>query len=108
MLRLVDIMEFLKDEAGENSQLSQLLLLALIVIPLILLVVFFGNELVEMATTAWEEVPTEELEEAVVKVRPSRGRQSQRRRPARLWRIMSTTWAVPSRQVTMSQLPSTS
>ena len=51
------IAEFLADEeGGERDALGTLLILALIIIPLILVIIFFGNQIVEYSKGKWEEV----------------------------------------------------
>ncbi len=48
---------FLADErGGERDALGTLLILALIIIPLILVIIFFGNEIVDYSKQKWEEV----------------------------------------------------
>ncbi len=51
------IREFLADEAGgERDTLTTLLILALIVIPLLLVIIAFGNEILAYAKGKWSEV----------------------------------------------------
>ena len=48
---------FLEDDrGGERDTLTTLLILALIIIPLILVVIAFGNEIKDYAKGAWEDV----------------------------------------------------
>ena len=44
------------DERGDNENLGRLLILALILIPLIILIAFFGSEIAEAARAAWDKV----------------------------------------------------
>lgn len=44
------------DRGGERDTLTTLLILALIIIPLILVVIAFGNEIKDFAKKAWEDV----------------------------------------------------
>ena len=52
--------QFLTDlhnnERGDNENLGRLLILALILIPLIILIVFFGQEIANAARTKWDEL----------------------------------------------------
>lgn len=45
-----------EDERGDNENLGRLLILALILIPLIILIAFFGQEIATAAKTKWDEV----------------------------------------------------
>lgn len=45
-----------KDERGDNENLGRLLILALVLIPLIILIIFFGNDIVTKAKAAWTQV----------------------------------------------------
>ncbi len=45
-----------KDERGDNENLGRLLILALVLIPLIILIAFFGKEILDKAQTAWTAV----------------------------------------------------
>lgn len=45
-----------EDERGDNENLGRLLILALIMIPLIILIVFFGNNIAEAAKKAWDNL----------------------------------------------------
>lgn len=49
------------DERGDNENLGRLLILALILIPLIILIAFFGQEIAEAARTAWDKVIGKEV-----------------------------------------------
>jgi len=57
MLPITRVLEFLQDESGgERDTLTTLLILALIIIPLVLVIIFFGNDIREYAKTHWEDV----------------------------------------------------
>lgn len=45
-----------KDERGDNENLGRLLILALILIPLIILIAFFGDNIATAAKTKWDEI----------------------------------------------------
>lgn len=45
-----------RDERGDNENLGRLLLLALVLIPLIILITVFGQEIYEAAQDQWAEV----------------------------------------------------
>ena len=45
-----------ENERGDNENLGRLLILALVLIPLIILIAFFGDEILTKANEAWEEV----------------------------------------------------
>jgi len=45
-----------RDERGDNENLGRLLLLALVLIPLIILITVFGQEIYEAAQEQWSEV----------------------------------------------------
>ena len=45
-----------EDERGDNENLGRLLILALVLIPLIILIAFFGQDILEKANAAWETV----------------------------------------------------
>lgn len=48
---------FLKDEqGGERDTLTTLLILALIIIPLILVIIAFGDDIMQYAQDKWDEV----------------------------------------------------
>ena len=48
---------FTADESGgERDTLTTLLILALIIIPLVLVIIFFGNQIIDFAQNAWQEV----------------------------------------------------
>lgn len=49
------------NERGDNENLGRLLILALILIPLIILIAFFGQEIADAARTAWDKVIGEEV-----------------------------------------------
>jgi hypothetical protein len=54
---LVGLMSALHaDERGDNENLGRLLILALILIPLIILIVFFGQQIADAARTKWDEL----------------------------------------------------
>jgi len=44
------------DQRGDNENLGRLLLLAIVLIPLIVLLAMFGDQVVEAATTAWDDI----------------------------------------------------
>ena len=44
------------DERGDNENLGRLLILALILIPLIILIAFFGQEIATAAKEQWDKV----------------------------------------------------
>lgn len=57
MLPSTRVVEFLQDEnGGERDTLTTLLILALIIIPLVLVIIFFGNQIKEFAKSAWDSV----------------------------------------------------
>lgn len=57
MLPSTRALEFLQDEnGGERDTLTTLLILALIIIPLVLVIIFFGNSIKDFASSAWDEV----------------------------------------------------
>ena len=45
-----------EDERGDNENLGRLLLLALVLIPLIILIAFFGQDIFKAAKKKWTEV----------------------------------------------------
>lgn len=45
-----------EDDRGDNENLGRLLLLALVLIPLIILIAIFGQEIFTAAKTKWGEV----------------------------------------------------
>jgi hypothetical protein len=48
---------FLQNEnGGERDTLTTLLILALIIIPLVLVIIFFGTEIKDFAKKAWTDV----------------------------------------------------
>jgi len=52
-----EFLRFLADDSGgERDTLTTLLILALIIIPLIVVIVAFGDEILEYAKDKWEEV----------------------------------------------------
>lgn len=53
------------DERGDNENLGRLLILALIMIPLIILIAFFGQEITNAAKTAWQKVIGKEVKPGV-------------------------------------------
>jgi hypothetical protein len=57
MLLSTRALEFLRDEnGGERDTLTTLLILALIIIPLVLVIIFFGNQIKKFAEEAWDAV----------------------------------------------------
>ncbi|MCP4660139.1 MAG: hypothetical protein GY856_32455 [bacterium] len=50
-------LRFLTDDSGgERDTLTTLLILALIIIPLIIVIIAFGNDILEYAQGKWDEV----------------------------------------------------
>ena len=47
---------FHSDERGDNENLGRLLMLALVLVPLIILIIFFGNDIVTKSKAAWTKV----------------------------------------------------
>ena len=47
---------FHANERGDNENLGRLLILALILIPLIILIAFFGDNIATAAKTKWDEI----------------------------------------------------
>lgn len=45
-----------KDERGDNENLGRMLILALVLIPLVIVITVFGNEIVGKAKTIWAQV----------------------------------------------------
>ena len=50
------MMRLHKDERGDNENLGRLLILALILIPLIILIAFFGDAIAQKAADQWKKV----------------------------------------------------
>ena len=50
------LMALHKNERGDNENLGRLLILALILIPLVILIVFFGQQIADAARTKWDEL----------------------------------------------------
>ena len=50
------------DERGDNENLGRMLILALILIPLVILLATFGQEIYDSAEEAWGEVIDAEVE----------------------------------------------
>lgn len=50
------------DERGDNENLGRLLVLALILIPLIILIAFFGNDIATAAREKWDELKDAKVE----------------------------------------------
>ena len=49
--------EFLADDSGgERDTLTTLLILALIILPLVALIIFFGKDIKQKATQVWQSV----------------------------------------------------
>lgn len=44
------------DEQGDNENLGRLLILALILIPLVILIVFFGQNIADTAKEQWDKL----------------------------------------------------
>lgn len=57
---LSDLSKFLTilhtDERGDNENLGRLLILALILIPLVILIVVFGQQIADAAKKAWDDL----------------------------------------------------
>lgn len=49
------------DERGDNENLGRLLILALVLIPLIILIAFFGKDILDRANAAWTAVIGKEV-----------------------------------------------
>jgi hypothetical protein len=45
-----------ENERGDNENLGRLLILALVLIPLIILIAYFGDEILTKANEAWDEI----------------------------------------------------
>ena len=45
-----------ENERGDNENLGRLLILALVLIPLIILIAFFGKDILDKAQVAWNDV----------------------------------------------------
>lgn len=45
-----------ENERGDNENLGRLLILALVLIPLIILIAFFGDEILTKANEKWKEI----------------------------------------------------
>ena len=57
MLPIDRIIEFTWDErGGERDTLTTLLILALIILPLVLLLIFFGDRITDTVRQKWNEV----------------------------------------------------
>jgi hypothetical protein len=52
----IQLMLLNRDERGDNENLGRLLLLALVLIPLIILITVFGQEIYEAAQEQWDSV----------------------------------------------------
>ena len=50
------LMKLHKDERGDNENLGRMLILALVLIPLVIVITVFGNEIVGKAKTIWAKV----------------------------------------------------
>lgn len=50
------------DERGDNENLGRMLILALILIPLVILLATFGQEIYDSASDAWDDVIDAEVE----------------------------------------------
>jgi hypothetical protein len=57
----IKLMQLHNDVRGDNENLGRLLLLALVLIPLIILIAFFGQDILEKAGEQWDAVINEEL-----------------------------------------------
>ena len=54
--------DFLRDESGgERDTLTTLLILALIIIPLVLVIIFFGEEIGDYVKDKWNNVMSESV-----------------------------------------------
>jgi hypothetical protein len=49
------------DERGDNENLGRLLILALVLIPLIILIAIFGQDIVTRARAAWDSIIGKEV-----------------------------------------------
>jgi len=45
-----------QDDRGDNENLGRLLILALVLVPLVVLIAFFGQEIFDTASEKWGEV----------------------------------------------------
>ena len=58
--QMTEVRDFLavlhNDERGDNENLGRLLILALVLIPLIILIAFFGKDIVTKVKAKWTEV----------------------------------------------------
>ena len=50
-----------ENERGDNENLGRLLILALVLIPLIILIAFFGKDILDKADAAWTAVIGKEV-----------------------------------------------
>lgn len=50
-----------EDERGDNENLGRLLILALVLIPLIILIAIFGQDIVTRARAAWDSMIGKEV-----------------------------------------------
>lgn len=48
--------EFHRDEVGAEEGMNKLLIFAMVALPLLALLIFFGKNIVEFATSQWEAV----------------------------------------------------
>jgi hypothetical protein len=47
---------FHRDERGDNENLGRLLILALVLVPLVVLIILFGNQIFDKAKQTWDGV----------------------------------------------------
>lgn len=52
-----------EDERGDNENLGRLLILALILIPMVILIAVFGDEIVKKAKTQWTAIIGKEVKQ---------------------------------------------
>jgi hypothetical protein len=52
-----------EDERGDNENLGRLLILALILIPMVILIAVFGDEIVKKAKAQWDAVVGKEVKQ---------------------------------------------
>jgi hypothetical protein len=50
------LLSFHRDERGDNENLGRLLILALVLVPLVVLIILFGNQIFDKAKATWDGV----------------------------------------------------
>ena len=50
------VIAFHRDERGDNENLGRLLILALVLVPLVVLIILFGNQIFDKAKATWDGV----------------------------------------------------